>query len=367
MVFSVAYASHPALAAGFLNNMQSTGAASVSTAGQTAIAEDAATVYYNPAGMTLLHGPEILISSGFVFMSNDFKNGGTTAPLGDPARGSSGNNDQFFAVPSLFATTPLSDRLSVGFGIFNPFGQVNKYADNWVGRYQLQSISLKSIDIDPTIAYRISDAFSIGGGIDIQYAHFKRKSALDFGALCFATIGPANCSGLGLLPQSADGQIAVEAEDWRVGFNLSALYNFGDSTHIGLNYRSEVRHDFSGDADFILPAVAGPLTAGGQFQDTSVRSSVTFPEIIALGLSQKIDDRLTLLVDVDWTRWSRIKQITFNFGNPLQPAQSLLLNWDDSARFSIGGIYHLTDDTDLRAGFAYDQSATSDAFRSADL
>ncbi len=94
---------------------------------------------------------------------------------------------------------------------------------------------------------------------------------------------------------------------------------------------------------------------------------MTFPEIIALGFSQKIDDRLTLLIDIDWTRWSRIKQLTFNFGNPLQPPQSLLLNWDDSTRFSIGGIYHLTDDTDLRAGFAYDQSATSDAFRSADL
>src|SRR4051812_43674869 len=75
----------PGLAAGFLNNIQSAGAASVSTAGQTAIAEDAATVYYNPAGMTLLKGPEILVSSGFVSISNNFENKGTTAPLGDPA------------------------------------------------------------------------------------------------------------------------------------------------------------------------------------------------------------------------------------------------------------------------------------------
>jgi long-chain fatty acid transport protein len=107
----------------------------------------------------------------------------------------------------------------------------------------------------------------------------------------------------------------------------------GDSTHIGFNYRSPVRPDFSGDAHFDVPVAAGPLTASGLFQNTSVRSSVTFPEVMALGFSQKIDDRLILLVDVDWTGWSRFKQATLNFGNPLQPSQTLLFNWRDSMRF----------------------------------
>lgn len=357
----------PVLAAAFLNNIQSAGAASVSTAGQTAIAEDAATVYYNPAGMTLLTGPEILVSSGFVSISDSFENKGTTAALGDPAHGSTGIKDQVFPVPSMFATAPLSNRLSVGLGLFAPFGQANKYPGDWVGRYHLQSISVKTIDIDPTVAYRVSDIFSLGAGIDIQYAHLVRKNAIDFGALCFAVIGPVNCSGRGLLPQSQDGRLAADAEDWSVGFNLSALYHVGDMTHVGFNYRSAVRHSLSGDADFDVPAAAGLLTAGGLFQDTGVQSTVTFPEVIALGLSQRIDDRLTLLADVDWTRWSRIKQVTFNFGNPMQPAQSLVLNWKDSIRVAVGGIYQLTENTDLRAGFSFDQSPISDAFRSADL
>ena len=358
---------HPAFAGAFLNDIQSTGAASVSTAGQTAIAEDAATVYYNPAGMTLLDGPQILVSSGFVLISTSFENKGTTAPLGDPAHGSTGAKDQIFPVPSLFATAPLSDRLSVGLGLFSPFGQANKYASDWVGRYQLQSISLKTIDIDPTIAYRVNDAFSLGAGLDIQYAHLKRKNAIDFGAFCFAVIGPANCSGRGLLPQSQDGQLGVDTEDWSVGFNLSALYNIGEMTHIGLNYRSAVHHDFSGDADFTVPAAAGLLTASGLFQDTSVHTTMTFPELIALGLSQRIDESFTLLADVDWTRWSRVKQVTFNFGNPIQPPQSLVLNWKDSIRVAVGGIYRLTENTDLRAGISFDQSPVTDAFRSADL
>ena len=86
-----------------------------------------------------------------------------------------------------------------------------------------------------------------------------------------------------------------------------------------------------------------------------------------MAFPKRLDDRLTLLVDVDWTGWSRLKQVTLNFGNPLQPTQSLLFNWNDSMRFAVGGIYHFSDDTDLRAGFSYDQSAVSDAARSADL
>jgi long-chain fatty acid transport protein len=286
-----AAAPHPALASGFLNDIQSTGAATVSTAGQTAIAEDAATVYYNAAGMTLLNGPQILVSSGFVLISTSFENKGTTAPLGDPAHGSTEVKDQFFPVPSVFVTAPLSNRLSIGLGLFAPFGQANNYASDWVGRYQLQDISLKTIDIDPSVAFRVSDTLSLGAGIDIQYAHLKRKNAIDFGAFCFSVVGPVACSGLGLLPQSQDGQFGADAEDWGVGFNLSALYNLGDMTHVGLNYRSAVRHSLSGDADFDVPAAAGLLTAGGLFQDTSLQSTLTFPELIAFGLSQKIDDQ----------------------------------------------------------------------------
>jgi long-chain fatty acid transport protein len=368
VAFLTATGIQPALSAGFLNNIQSAGSASVSTAGQTAIAEDAATVYYNPAGMTLLDRPEILLAAPVVVLSNKFDDGGSRAPLGGPALGSGGSKDGAFTLPSLFATMPLSGRVTVGLGLFIPFGQVNEYDDNWVGRYQLRSISLKTFDIDPAVAYRVSDTFSVGAGIDIQYAHLKRRNAIDFGSLCFIVSNPAGCPALGLLPQSADGQVNVDTEHWSVGFNLGLHYHLGDATHIGISYRSAVHHTFSGNADFDVPAAAAPLTVGGLlFQDTSVVSAVSFPEVVAFGLSQRLDDRVTLLFDVDWTGWSRLKQAVLNFGNPAQPPQTLVFNWQDSYRFAIGGIYQFSETTDLRTGFSYGQSAVSDAFRSADL
>ncbi len=363
----LAHAAHPALADGFRNQIQSAGAASVSTAGETAIAEDATTIYYNAAGMTSLQRPEISFTAPVIFLSSQFQNSGTTAGLGDPAHGSNGNKDQNFPIPSLFATLPLSNRVTAGLGVFVPFGQSNAYPDDWVGRYQLQRISLKTVDIDPAIAYQLTDSLSVGGGIDIQYAHIVRNNALDLGALCIVTIGPNPCTGLGLGPQGADGRQLVTAANWGVGFNIGLLYALDDATHIGLSYRSAVRHDFTGTAIFQVPAIATPLTAGGLFQNTGVRSPLTFPDIIAFGISHKLNDRLTILADLDWTGWHRLSQLKLDFANPVQPDETLPLNWSNSIRFAVGGIYSVTDNIGLRAGVSWDETPTSTTFRSAEL
>ncbi|HEY2011650.1 MAG TPA: OmpP1/FadL family transporter [Rhizomicrobium sp.] len=363
----LAHASRPAFSGAFLNQIQSAGAASVSTAGETAIAEDATTVYYNAAGMTSLPHPEISFTVPTIFLSSHFQNNGTTAGLGDPAHGSSGNKDQNFPIPSFFATLPLTDRVTVGLGLFIPFGQSNAYPDDWVGRYQLQRISLKTLDVDPAIAYRLTDSLSVGGGIDLQYAHIVRNNALDLGALCIVTIGPGTCTGLGLGPQGADGRQLVTAANWGVGFNIGLLYVLDDATHIGLNYRSAVRHDFKGTAIFQAPAIAVPLTASGLFQNTGVRSPLTFPDVIALGISHQLNDRLTILADMDWTGWHRLSQLTLDFANPVQPDETLPLHWSNSIRFAVGGIYSVSDNIGLRAGISWDETPTSITYRSAEL
>jgi long-chain fatty acid transport protein len=367
LVVFLARASHPALAGAFLNQIQSAGASSVSAAGETAIAEDATTIFYNAAGMTSLQRPEISLTAPIIFASSQFQNSGTTAGLGDPAHGSNGSKKQNFTIPSLFATLPLSDRVTVGLGLFIPFGQANTYPDDWVGRYQLQKTSLETIDIDPAIAYRLTDSLSVGGGIDVQYAHIVRNNALDLGALCIATIGPNPCAGLGLGPQGADGRQLVTAANWGVGFNIGLLYALDDATHVGLNYRSAVRHDLTGTAVFQVPTIAAPLTAGGLFQNTGVQSSLTFPDIVAFGISHKLNDRLTILADLDWTGWHRLSQLKLNYTNPVQPDEALPLNWSNAIRFAVGGIYSVTDNIGLRAGVSWDETPTSNTFRSADL
>lgn len=355
-------------AAGFSDPFQSPGAASVANAGETAIAEDAATIFYNPAGMTMLSKPEAVLASAIVLPSTRFSNGRTVDALGNLIHGSVGTNPQPFSPPSLFATAPITDRVSIGLGVFIPFGQSTKYEDNWVGRYQVQTVSLKTIDIDPAIAYRPTDWVSLGVGLDVQYAHLLRDNALDFGSLCFLLIAPGTCSAIGLAPQRADGRLVADIEDWNVGYNLGILFQPTEQTRAGISYRSAVTHSLSGAARFDVPPAAEPLTASGRlFRDAGARSSITFPDIIGFGVSQQINERCTVLLDIDWTLWSKVKELALTFDNPLQPALRQPLNWHDSVRIAVGGLYQLTDDIELRGGVSYDQSPISDQFRTADL
>jgi long-chain fatty acid transport protein len=354
-------------AAAFANGIQSASTGAVATAGSTAIAGDASTIYYNPAGMSLLNRPEVLANGALLDISTRFQNGGTLDPLGNPVHGSSGNKDQYIAIPALFVTLPISDRIHAGIGVFSPFGQINTFPTDWVGRYQLQRTALKTVDVDVAASFKVTDSVSVGAGIDMQRAHYFRGTALDFGSLCAISIGPVGCGQLGLSPQAADGSLNVDFVNWSAGFNLGLLYNDDDVTHLGLSYRSAIHHDFSGNASFDVPPAATPLTISGLFKNTSASSSLTMPDIVAVGIDHMISDHITLLGEIDWTHWSRLQQLTLVFANPAQPVQSQPLNWKDSWRVSFGMIYHLDDNIDLRSGIGWDQTPISSSFRTADL
>ncbi len=367
IVLFVSAQSSPARAAAFANGIQSASAGSVAAAGATAIADDASTVYYNPAGISLLNRPELLSNTAILDISTRFRNGGTLDPLGNPVRGSPGSKDQYIVLPSLFAALPVSDRVHLGIGIFSPYGQVNTLPGDWVGRYHVQRTALKTVDIDTAMSLKLTSAISVGAGIDAQRAHYSRGNALDFGSLCIISIGPVSCGQLGLSPQGADGSFNVDSVNWSAGFNLGLLYNDEDVTHFGLSYRSAIRHDFAGSANFNVPPAAVPLTLGGLFKNTSASSSLTMPDTLSIGADRIISDHITLLGDIDWTGWSRLKQLSLTFSNPVQPAQSQQLNWKDSWRVSLGMIYRLDDSLDLRTGIGWDETPISSSFRTADL
>jgi long-chain fatty acid transport protein len=366
-LLTVAGTRYRAHAAAFENGIQSASTGAVAAAGSTANAGDASTIYYNPAGMSLLDRPEVLSNGAVLDGSTRFQNGGTLDTLGNPVRGSSGNKDQYIVVPALFATLPISDQLHAGIGVFSPYGQINTLPNDWVGRYQLQRTALKTIDIDMAASYKVTDTISVGAGIDAQRAHYFRGNALDFGSLCAVSIGPVSCNQLSLSPQAADGSLNVDFVNWNAGFNLGLLYNDDDVTHFGLSYRSAIQHNFSGSANFSVPPAALPLTLSGLFKNTSASSSLTTPDTAAVGIDHIISERITLLGDIDWTHWSKLQQLSLMFSNPVQPTQDQQLNWKDAWRVSLGMIYRFDDSIDLRTGIGLDQTPIPSSFRTADL
>lgn len=346
--------SGPVSAGGFLNPTQSATAAGVANAGETALAEDAATVAYNPAGLAYLDQPEVVSASGISFTHQSFNQGMAADAAGVPVGGNSATKPQTFIEPSLFAAYPIAKGFDVGLGVFIPFGQTTKYAQDWIGRYQVQEVTLETVDIRPAASYAVSDWLSLGVGIDVIYTHFLRTNAIDFGALCFGQLGPTACGPLGLVPTAADGRLRASVEDWTIGYDLGALVQVTPALRVGLNYRSDAQNKLAGSASFNVPQAAEILTAGGAFQNTSVQTSLPFPAVVSTGAAYRINSYVTALADLSWTEWSDVQQLAANFGNAT-PGTVQPLHWRDSWRGAIGAIFAVDDVTDLRAGFAYDQ------------
>lgn len=333
-------------------------------AGAAAIAEDGSTIYFNPAGMTELEGTQLTGALHWVRPRGDFTNDGSTvAPAsggGALSGGNGGNNGVNAIIPNLYYSTEINDGMVFGLGINVPFGMETSYDDDWVGRYHAVDSNVMSVNINPSLAWKINDKLSFGAGISGQYIRVELTSAIDFGAICQAQeLGGGlpsgvTCADFGSAPQQMDGFVKLDADDFSWGYNFGLLYKPQPSTHIGFSYRSKMAHSVSGDADFTVPSAVSFLTSTNNFVDTNLSSSVTLPESSSFSISHQIE-QFTLLFDWTYTRWSRFKELRIGYDSS-QPDSVTTENWGDSSRYAIGLNYQLNPSLLLRSGLAYDET-----------
>lgn len=339
-----------AFASGFALTEESVPNLGQATAGGAALAEDASTLFFNPAGLTRLDTHSI-IGAGYIVSPNvRFRNNGSTAITGTPLLGGNGGDagsPEF--IPNFYAAWSASDAIKVGIGVYAPFGLTTDYDSNWVGRYQATRSQLTTININPTVAARLSPEFSVGAGLNVQFARAELGNAIDFGLI-------GRSVGLPTLPQRQDGSVEVAGEDWSVGFNAGVLYEPSARTRVGLAYRSPISHRLRGTADFTVPTAAQALTARGQFTDSDASADLNLPDTLSLSAYHELSDRWAVMGDVTWTGWSRFEELRVEFDNPAQPDSVQRENWQDTVRVGVGVRYQATDNLTLRAGVALDPS-----------
>ncbi|MGZ9125793.1 MAG: OmpP1/FadL family transporter, partial [Candidatus Binatia bacterium] len=243
----------------YLFGEQSPKAMATAGAGTAAFGtEDAATVYYNPAGMSFLKGPTATLGFATVFASGKFSNEGTNS-AGFPTTGGTGGNGgvpgkKFFGqtVPSVYISSPIGHRLWVGLGLNGPFALETNFDPTSVLRYQAINSRATSVLLNPAVAFKVSDDFSIGAGFDIQYTDAGFSNAIDFGLLG-AAAGfndiPGQPFGV-FAPNQRDGKVHVKGNDIGYGFNVGVLYRLPTGTRLGLSYRHNIEFDLEGRADF---------------------------------------------------------------------------------------------------------------------
>ena len=321
-------------------------------AGGAAAAEDASTIFFNPAGLTRLDRSQALAGINFVFPSARFTNEGSTHLSGQPlAGGQGGNAGRTVLIPYAYLSHRFSDRLAAGIGIFSPFGLKTEYDASWVGRYHAVNSELFTLNINPSVAFRVTDKLSLGAGISAQYLHAELSNAIDFGTI-FAALGAP-----GAVPQGNDGFVTFKADSWSWGYNVGALYEFTRDTRAGIAYRSRVDHTLTGDAFFSGVPAPNPT---GRFVNTGIRADVTLPDSLSVSIWHNFTPELAGMADVTWTNWRTVDELRIRFDNPAESDAVTTLHWKDTFRFSLGAVYAPGAWT-LRAGAAYDQSPVPDA------
>lgn len=315
-------------------------------AGAAAVAEDASTVWFNPAGMMKLKGNQIVVAGHFISPKADFKNKGSVNANGSALSGAEDDGGKDAFVPNFYWVSAINDKMKFGLSINAPFGLETEYNDTWLGRYQAVRTDLKTININPSIAYQVNDKLSVGGGLSLMYADVTISNAIDFGALQGS-------------PNTDDGFVELTADNGSslgFGFNLGLMYDMTEATTVGIAYRSETRINVSGDAVFKGSAAATNISnATGAFVNTGLAGDITLPQSFSVSFAHDMG-KLKLLADVTWTGWSSFDELRIRFDNPAQPDGVTTESWNDTMRYSLGLDWQMSNRVTLRTGIAYDET-----------
>ncbi len=348
---TLAGASTLASAAGFALIEQSASGMGNAFAGAAATAEDASTIFFNPAGLTKLQGKQATFAAHLVDVKTEFSNSGaSTAPAAIASLGGNGGNaGNAVVIPNAYFSMPLGESLVLGLGLNSPFGLATEYDSTWVGRFQGIKSELMTYNINPTVAYKVNDMISVGVGVNYQHLDTELTNKV---------------SGAAINPVFAGQEFnaKLEADDDGWGWNAGILVDAGSSTRIGFSYRSKIEYKLEGTVTVTNPAGATFAPASG-----AATADITVPDTFSLSLLQKLSDRLDLVADVTLTRWSEIQQI--RIANPATGAarDTLVLNFDDTYRYSLGMNYKFSDRFIGKIGVALDQSPVSDRDRTVRL
>lgn len=330
--------------------------------GMVARADDPSAVAYNPAGITQI--PGTATQMGLAVSALNF----------DISRNDNGRNvsssDQVWPIPHFYLTHQLSDNWWFGIGTFTRYGLGSQFPDNWAKPFNgkgghfslpgvpvtfpassgLKSVTLISSTINPNIAYRINDTWSVSAGVSYTWGYLSLNQQYNVDA-----------SMLGMGMGQSDARIHSE-NGYAFGYNFGLHARFNDQWSAGLTYRASEDMTFKGQTRFRFsgdPRVTAAMQ--NVLQTCNADGKLSIPDVVTLGVMYKPLPNLSFEGDVAYTVWSRFRNLTINMHNAQTPQFFEQKNWQDTWAFTFGVEYAPLDWLTLRAGFTYETSPLKDS------
>jgi long-chain fatty acid transport protein len=306
-------------------------------------AEDAATAFANPAGMTRLTESQAMVGIQPIYGNMQFDTDTSTFGGGD-----SGNAVGWVPSGGLFYVHSLSSDLKLGVSAGSYLGLGIDFDDDWAGRYYVTKSELVTVFTKASVGYRVNHWLSVGAGAGVMYGKFDYRAALNN------------------LPDAiSDGRIEFEDSDTAFDYNVGLLIEPRADTRIGLTYNSEDDLDFKDNNKI---SGAGPLLnaalnlSGLNGSDTGI--DFKLPKQVMLSVHHDLNDDLAIMANLGWQNWSEFGQVGVSLGAPNATSLAVDANFNDTWHYALGARYRLDPVWSVSAGFAYDSSPVSNSNRS---
>lgn len=342
-----------------------------------ALANNAGTLFMNPAGLSFLDN-QVTVGATFLVPDSDFTPGATMrgawlATYGQVLAEDYDQEDHTYFVPHNYLNWGLTDRLNLGVGMYSTYGLGVDWDDNFVGRYSTARANLKSIWLSAALSWKLNDDWALAFGLSIVKTEIKLTRNIPTFILVYATMAGSLLDptpALGLNHEMYDGVSFLEADDLSFGFTLGLQGKLSEHTRLGLVYRSKVSNNGDGHIDFTFPggitAVPPdpvgfiPLIAPGFVDSDAHVDNMDLPASAGIGIAW-VYDRWNIEFDVTWTNWSDFDDVTITVDTPsLFAGEVLHTHWDSTLSFRLGGEYWVTENVALRLGVYTDESPIPD-------
>jgi long-chain fatty acid transport protein len=272
------------------------------------------TAYFNPANMAFLNSNKQMMEVGLTLAhlpKNEFN--GQQALSATDIYSANGNSEvENLTLPYLhFVSNPMGN-IRYGASLTVPGGLTKR----WKSPYQklfAEEFTLKVIEFNPVLSYKVSDNFALGGGVRAIYSEGEVYS---------------NGNQVGMPIQREMKGNSVE-----YGYNLASTYKPTPDINLAVTYRSNINLKEEGDANLYI---------GGVGKQYSTDVTIPLPAALNLAISKTWQNKYTLEFNYERTYWSKYKSLDFNYGSTIQAPliepfdNPKVKKWEDSNSYRLG-------------------------------
>ncbi len=342
LALAVVFAGGPAWAGGVMLYQFGSPDVGTAAAGYAARAQDAATVFTNPAGMGRLEKSQVLGGLQALYGDVKFSPDASTTVPGDDGGVAIG----WIPGGSAFIVQKLSPDWSIGFGVLSYFGLSENYGDTWVGRYLVQKSTLLGLTLTPAVSWRVNSWLYLGAGLNMMYGILDEQVAVN-------NAGEAR----------PDGQLKYSDQKWGYGGNFGVLVEPKPGTRFGLTYLTEVKLDFAAVPEFSgLGPVLQAFLAGRGLTTNEMSLGMTVPQMVMFSVYHEINPRWAVMGNAGWQDWSRFGKVDVGINSSTPSSLTADSDYNDTWHAALGVQYRPAAGSPwtFSAGVAYDSSAVDD-------